>query len=67
MDENKEPDLISRLEAARMAGVSPETIDRWLKHPAKLTKYRVNGYFVRVDRAELTALITPQPVTAPKN
>lgn len=55
--------LITRIEAAHRAGVSPRTIDRWIRQE-RLIKYVDAQGHVSVDEFALLRLITPVPVRA---
>ena len=52
--------LVSTTEAARIASVTPTTVRRWLA-AGRLTPRRA-GRVIRVDRAELAALLEAGPV-----
>lgn len=59
----QDDDFITVAGAARLAGVSPGTVRRWLEDPdVKVTKYVDGSKRVWIDRKEIIAHITPQPV-----
>lgn len=64
MTESPSKDLITRQQAADRAGLSIQTIDRYLAQ-GLLTKYKAGPTkrFVRVDSAELDELLRPEPET----
>lgn len=51
-------DLLSVLEAARLLGVSPSTIWRWIEQ-SRVPAYRLGPKRVRLKRSELECLVTP--------
>ena len=51
------PEFMTRTEAAKLAGVTPKTIDSWCEL-GKLTKYYPGGH-PRLKRSELLALFNP--------
>ncbi|MDV8003842.1 helix-turn-helix domain-containing protein [Rhodococcus sp. IEGM 1318] len=53
--------LISAAEAAKMLTVHPITIGRWVQS-GKLTGYRISERVLRVDLAEIEALLVPTQV-----
>lgn len=55
--------MITRAAAARRAGVSVRTVDRWLSSGA-LIKYADGRGRVLVDQDEVDRFLAPQPVTA---
>ena len=52
-------ELLTIAEAAKTLKVSTVTIHRWLKQ-GRLTAYRVGPRAIRIDRAELSRLLTPR-------
>lgn len=53
------PHWLTRKEAARRAGVSVRTIDRWTQE-GHLTRHRTNIRSVRINAGELEEKITPK-------
>jgi hypothetical protein len=61
----QDEDFITVAGAARLAKVSPGTVRRWMDDPdIRVRKYRDGSNRVWVDRKEIIAHITPQPVEA---
>jgi excisionase family DNA binding protein len=60
-----EPEFVTVPEAARRAGVDPQTIFSWFRRGV-LTRYKVGPGRgrTRVNAEELDALITPTPAAA---
>lgn len=50
--------LISAADAAEILAVHPITIGRWVKS-GKLTGYRISERTLRIDLAEIQALLVP--------
>ena len=57
------PKYISQQDAADQLGVSVKTIRRSIA-AGRLTGYRVGGRLLRVDQAEVAAMLRPIPTTA---
>jgi excisionase family DNA binding protein len=55
----QDQDLITRAEAAELAGVNTRTIDRWANEE-RITRYKVGGLqWVRFDRHEVAGMREP--------
>jgi excisionase family DNA binding protein len=52
--------LVDMNTAAGMLGVTPRTLRNWIAE-GRLTAYRIGDKLIRIDRAELDALIRPIP------
>ena len=51
------PELLSRKQIAKMAGVHPGTVKRWEYRDKSLTPIRINSRVVRYDKAEVDKLL----------
>lgn len=59
----QDDDFITVAGAARLAGVSPGTVRRWMDDPGvKVRKYKDGSGRVWADRREIVAHTTPSPV-----
>lgn len=54
--------LISLKTAASLVDVDAKTIRNWI-HAGQLRGFRVNGHLLRVNHAELLALVQPVPAS----
>lgn len=51
------PELLSRMQVAKMAGVHPGTVKRWECRDKVLTPIRINSRVVRYDKVEVDQLL----------
>ena len=51
------PELLSRIQVAKMAGVHPGTVKRWECRDKVLTPIRINSRVVRYDKVEVDQLL----------
>ena len=51
------PELLSRKQVAKMAGVHPGTVKRWECRDKVLTPIRINSRVIRYDKAEVDKLL----------
>ena len=51
------PELLSRMQVAKMAGVHPGTVKRWECRDKVLTPIRINSRVVRYDKVEVDKLL----------
>ncbi len=58
-----EPHYLDRRAAAEVLGVSPATLDRWVRN-GRLTPFRTPSGHPRYTRAQLDRLLDPRPPQA---
>ena len=51
------PELLSRKQVAKMAGVHPGTVKRWERRDKVLTPIRINSRVVRYNKTEVEKLL----------
>lgn len=51
------PELLSRKQVAKMAGVHPGTVKRWERRDKVLTPIRINSRIIRYDKVEVDKLL----------